>query len=143
MMLPTSFWLHPLGWLTAAVAAAGVIPALLSLSNRIGRKRQHPARIEAIRQHTGQVIEIVCRPQTGLARPPGRPVPVCRFRPNRRRCPSVHYYLGLERQGRHLTLAIKALGDFTNQLSSQLETGQRLIARKAPTAPLIFAEKRR
>ena len=81
MMLPTSFWLHPLGWLTAAVAAAGVLPALLSLSNRIGRKRQHPARIEAIRQHAGHELEIVCRPQTRWPRPPAVQFPFAPSRP--------------------------------------------------------------
>jgi predicted ferric reductase len=126
MLLPNSFWLHPLGWLTAVVAATGVIPALLSLSNRIGRKRQHPARIEAIRQHAGQVMEIVCRPQTGW--------------PGHRAGQFLFADFGQTGEGAHpftiasdwnakdgtLTLAIKALGDFTNQLSSQLETGQRL-----------------
>ncbi|MBK7464360.1 MAG: ferric reductase-like transmembrane domain-containing protein [Betaproteobacteria bacterium] len=127
MMLPTSFWLHPLGWLTAAVAAAGVIPALLSLSNRIGRKRQHPACIEAIRQHAGQVIEIVCRPQTGW---PGHRAGQFLFADFGRTGEGAHPFTiasDWNAKDGTLTLAIKALGDFTNQLSSQLETGQRLI----------------
>ncbi len=127
MMLPTSFWLHPLGWLTAAVAAAGVIPALLSLSNRIGRKRQHPARIEAIRQHAGQVMEIVCRPQTGW---PGHRAGQFLFADFGRTGEGAHPFTiasDWNAKDGTLTLAIKALGDFTNQLSSQLETGQRLI----------------
>jgi len=42
MMLPGSFWQQPLGWLTALLAAAGVVPALLSLSGHIGRPAPIP-----------------------------------------------------------------------------------------------------
>ena len=62
MMLPGSFWAQPLGWLTALLAAAGVVPAVLSLSGRIGRQRQYPAKIETLNQHGDGILEVTCRP---------------------------------------------------------------------------------
>ena len=65
LMLPGSFWQQPLGWLTAVLAAAGLVPAALSLSGRIGRQHRYLARIDALRQHGDGILEIVCRPRAG------------------------------------------------------------------------------
>ncbi len=124
MLLPASYWQSPLGWLTATLAATGTVPALLSLAGRIGRRRQHAARIEAIRQHPGQLLEIVCRPLAGW--------------PGHRAGQFLFIDFGLRGEGAHpftiasdwngqqgtLTLAIKALGDFTRQLPSLVQPGQ-------------------
>ena len=127
MLLPTNFWSSPLGWLTAAFAAAAVVPALLSLSNRIGRNRQYAATLERINQQDDQVLEIVCRPQTGW--------------PGHRAGQFLFANFGQPGEGAHpftiasawsaqegtLTLAIKALGDFTATLSASLKTGQQVV----------------
>lgn len=127
MLMPATFWQSPLGWLTAALAAAAVVPALLSLSNRIGRNRQHPATLETIRQQDDQVLEIVCRPQAGW--------------PGHRAGQFLFADFGQPGEGAHpftiasawnakdgtLTLAIKALGDFTATLAGRLQTGQQVV----------------
>lgn len=138
MLLPASFWQQPLGWLTAALAAAGIIPALLSLSNRIGRKRQFPALIEAIHKHEGQVIEIICRPQPAW--------------PRHRAGQFLFTNFGQPAEGAHpftiasawnpqdgtLTLAIKALGDFTAKLPALAQPGCKLML-EGPYGSFDFA----
>lgn len=126
MLLPASYWQSPLGWLTAALAAAGVIPALLSLAGRIGRKRQHAASIEAIRQHPGQLLEIVCRPLAGW---PGHRAGQFLFVNFGQRGEGAHPFTiasDWNRQEGTLTLAIKALGDFTRALPSLVRAGQQI-----------------
>ncbi len=126
MLMPNSFWSQPLAWLSASFAAAGIIAALLSLSNRIGRNHQYSARIETINPHAGQVLEIVCRPQAAW--------------PGHRAGQFLFANFGQPGEGAHpftiasawdakigtLTLAIKALGDFTAALPEQIQTGQIL-----------------
>jgi len=127
ILLPNSFWATPLGWLTAALAAAGVVPALLSLSNRIGRQRKYPAVLESVRQAGDQVLEIVCRPQTAW---PGHKAGQFLFADFGQRGEGAHPFTIASawdaRQGT-LTLAIKALGDFTGTLAGTLPTGQQVV----------------
>lgn len=127
MLMPTNFWQQPLGWLTVALALAGAITALLSLTNQIGRKQQHPAQIESIKQHQNQVLEIICRPHPGW--------------PGHRAGQFLFANFGQPGEGAHpftiasawnpqhgtLTLAIKALGDFTAKLPDLLQPGSRLM----------------
>lgn len=127
MLMPTNFWQQPLGWLTVTLALAGVISALLSLSNRIGRKQKHPAQVESIKQHQNQVLEIVCRPYASW--------------PGHRAGQFLFADFGQPGEGAHpftiasawnpqlgtLTLAIKALGDFTAKLPDLLQPGSHLM----------------
>ncbi len=124
ILMPANFWQSPLGWLTAALAAAGVVPALLSLSNRIGNQRKHLAIIESISNKEDQILEIVCRPQSGW--------------PGHKAGQFLFADLGKAGEGGHpftiasawhaeqgtLTLAIKSLGDFTASLPENLQIGQ-------------------
>ena len=138
MMLPASFWQQPLAWLTAALAAAGGIPALLSLSNRIGRTRQYPALIEGIRQHDGQVIEIICRPQAAW---PGHRAGQFLFANFGQTSEGAHPFTiasAWNPQEGTLTLAIKALGDFTAKLPTLAQAGRKLVL-EGPYGSFDFA----
>lgn len=126
VLLPASFWQQRLGWLTAALAAAGFIPALLSLTNRIGRRRQYMAEILSVHQHTGQVLEIVCRPQ----RPwPGHVAGQFLFADFGLRGEGAHPFTiasDWQPDDCRLSLAIKALGDFTAKLPALVRAGQHI-----------------
>ena len=127
ILMPDTFWQSPLGWLTSAMAAAGIVPALLSLSNRIGRNRQHPAQIVSINQHEGKLLEIICRPTEGW--------------PGHRAGQFLFANFGQRGEGAHpftiasawnpldgtLTLAIKALGNFTTKLPVLVQPGQMFL----------------
>lgn len=141
MMLPDSFWGQPLGWLTAAMALAGIIPALLSLSNRIGRQRQFPAVVERILRHDSQVLELVCRPQATW---PGHRAGQFLFADFGQKAEGAHPFTIASdwnpRQGT-LTLAIKALGDFTATLASRLQVGS-LLRLEGPYGNFDFLAKK-
>lgn len=126
ILMPASFWTTPLAWLTTALAVAGCVAALLSLSDRIGRQRQHTATIEAVKQQDDRILEVVCRPQATW--------------PGHRAGQFLLADFGAKAEGHHpftiasawnpavgtLTLAIKALGDFTSTLPEQLQAGQTM-----------------
>jgi predicted ferric reductase len=127
ILMPDTFWQSPLGWLTAAMAAAGIVPALLSLSNRIGRNRQHPAQIVSINQHEGKLLEIVCRPTEGW---PGHRAGQFLFADFGQRGEGAHPFTiasAWNPQDGTLTLAIKALGDFTTKLPVLVQPGQMFL----------------
>jgi predicted ferric reductase len=127
ILMPSAFWQSPLGWLTVAMAAAGVISALLSLSNRIGRSRQHLAQIVSINQHDGKLLEIVCRPNRGW---PGHHAGEFLFADFGQRGEGAHPFTiasAWDPQDGTLTLAIKALGDFTTKLPGLVQPGQQLV----------------
>jgi predicted ferric reductase len=125
MLMPKDFWLQPLGWLTAAVAAVGVVPALLSLAGRIGRRHRHPATIVELRQHAGQIAEIVCRP----ANWPGHQAGQFLLADFGTRGEGAHPFTiasAWDESHGTLTLAVKALGDFTTRLPKLLTVGAPL-----------------
>lgn len=140
MLMPGSFWQSPLGWLTAAVAAAGIVPALLSLSNRIGRNRQHRAEIVSLSRHEGKLLEIVCRPEKNW---PGHRAGQFLFANFGSRGEGAHPFTiasAWNAQDGTLTLAIKALGDFTAQLPELIEVGQT-ITLEGPYGAFDFSAK--
>ncbi|MBK7416101.1 MAG: ferric reductase-like transmembrane domain-containing protein [Dechloromonas sp.] len=127
ILMPATFWQNPLGWLTATMAAAGAISALLSLSNRIGRNRQHPAQIVSINQHEGKLLEIVCRPTEGW---PGHRAGQFLFADFGQRGEGAHPFTiasAWNSKDGTLTLAIKALGDFTTKLPVLVQPGQMFL----------------
>ncbi|MGB4062339.1 MAG: ferric reductase-like transmembrane domain-containing protein [Azonexus sp.] len=140
MLMPTTFWQSPLGWLTAALAAAGVVPALLSLTNRIGRNRQHRAEIVSISQHDGKLLEIVCRPLAGW---PGHSAGQFLFANFGPRGEGAHPFTiasAWNAQDGTLTLAIKALGDFTAKLPALIKAGQT-VTLEGPYGAFDFSAK--
>lgn len=140
LLMPKEFWQTPLAWVTAAVAALGVGPALLSVSGRIGARRKFPAVVEQIERHADGVLEIVCRPQTAW--------------PGHRAGQFLFADFGNAGEGAHpftiasawqptrgtLKLAIKSLGDFTTTLPGHLEIGQPLTL-EGPYGAFDFAAK--
>lgn len=124
LLMPDEFWQTPLAWATTAVAALGVLPALLSLAGRIGRKRQYAATITQIRQADEQTLEIDCRPQGNW---PGHQAGQFLFVDFGVRGEGAHPFTiasAWQPQSGTLTLAVKALGDFTRRLPAQLKENQ-------------------
>lgn len=137
ILLPAAFWQSPLGWLTAALAAAGVIPALLSLANRIGRNRKYSATIETIRQADEQTLEIVCRPHAW----PGHRAGQFLFADFGQTGEGAHPFTIASAWHDHegtLTLAIKSLGDFTASLPGKIHSGQQIFL-EGPYGSFDFA----
>ena len=62
LLLPDPYWLNPLGWLTGLLAFAGLIPAYLSVTNRIGYNRQYPHALNRSNNTPAILSKVVCRP---------------------------------------------------------------------------------
>lgn len=125
VLMPSSYWQTPIAWLSLLVAALGILPALLSLTGRIGRKRQRTARIESIHQPADGLLEIVCRPQGWPGHRAGQFVLADFGKPREGHHPFTLASAWDARQGT-LTLCIKALGDFTQTLPDHLTAGQSI-----------------
>ena len=126
MMLPRDFWQQPLGWLTALLGIAGIIPALPSLSGRIGKKRQYPAQIEALHRHADGILEVTCRPHNDWPGHRAGQFLLANFGTTAEGAHPFTIASAWQRQTGTLTLAIKALGDFTSQLPQALHVGQSI-----------------
>ncbi len=58
VLIKTEYWSQPVGWVVAILLLSGSASALLSLTGRIGRKRQVQGVIESIDSHPGvRVVE--------------------------------------------------------------------------------------
>ncbi len=125
VMMPRDWWSQPLAWTTAALAALGTIAAVWSLSGRVGRSQKHVARVEAVSVQSDGVVEVVLRPEATW--------------PGHRAGQFLLVDFGHRLEGAHpftiasawsvssgtLTLAIKALGDYTRSLPQRLHAGDR------------------
>lgn len=124
VLMPGEWWTTPLAWISAALAAGGVLAAGLSLSGRIGQARRHAASIEELKELGDDVLEVRLRPSAGW--------------PGHRAGQFVLVDFGHRLEGAHpftvasawsaeqgtLTIAVKGLGDYTRSLPSRLVVGQ-------------------
>ncbi|WP_153147859.1 ferric reductase-like transmembrane domain-containing protein [Dechloromonas sp. H13] len=126
MMLPGSFWAQPLGWLTALLAAAGIVSTLLSLSGHIGRPRRYPAQIEALTRHGDGILEVTCRPHDDWPGHRAGQFLLANFGTPAEGAHPFTIASAWQRKTGTLTLAIKALGDYTGTLPQSLRVGQTI-----------------
>lgn len=124
LLMPADYWRQPLGWLSALVATVGAAAGVQALAGRLGAARRIAARVTAIRRYPDAVVEVVCRPDAAW--------------PGHRAGQHVLVDFGHAGEGAHpftiasawrpergeLTLAIKALGDYTRALPGRLLVGQ-------------------
>ncbi len=139
LLMPKDFWQTPLAWLTLAVTAVGVVPALLSLSGRIGRSRRHAAQIERIETCPDRVLLVSLRP---TAQWPGHTAGQFVFADFGHRGEGPHPFTiasAWSPDDGTLTLAIKALGDYTATLAQRLTVGQPVML-EGPYGRFDFAE---
>ena len=139
LLMPKDFWQTPLAWLTLAVAAVGVVPALLSLAGRIGRSRQHAAQIDSIETCPDRVLLVGLRP---TAQWPGHTAGQFVFADFGHRGEGPHPFTiasAWSPDDGTLTLAIKALGDYTATLAQRLTVGQPVML-EGPYGRFDFAE---
>lgn len=121
-LLPANYWAGLTGALTAVLLLTGSVSACLSLTQRIGRTRQHEGRIVALTQR-GDVLEVVCDP--GEHWPDHRPGQFAFVTFDRAEGAHPFTIASAPRQrSRRITFEIKALGDYTRQLAHRLQVGQ-------------------
>ena len=128
VLAPSGWWLQPVGLLLAVSALVGVYGAVIALSGRIGRKRRYQGNVLGVKQHKSGVLEVTCQLPKSWSHQPGQfafltfdrfegahPFTLC----------SANHADG------QVTFAIKALGDYTTRLQTELQAG-RAVAVEGP-----------
>jgi predicted ferric reductase len=120
LLAPPAYWAQPAGALLALCLAVGVPAAFVSLAGHIGRRRQLAGTVAAVRQ-VGDVAEIDCRLDAPFAHRPGQFAFVT-FDPKEGAHPFT--IASAARDDGTVRFCVKALGDHTRRLGSQLVAGQ-------------------
>lgn len=121
VLAPADWWLQPAGLLLAVVTVVGVYCALIALSGRIGHTRRYQGRVQSVKQHPGDVLEVTCQLPKQWQHQPGQFAFITfdRFE-------GAHPFTvnSASRGDGQVRFAIKALGDYTTRLQTELEVGR-------------------
>lgn len=122
VLLKTSYWTYVIGWLIAALMAAGAVAAVYILFQRVGRTRQAVGTVEAVTQHQdGRIVSVrICLKD----RWPGHEAGQFAFvRFAGREAPHPFTISSSWHDDGLLTFVIKGLGDYTSALPATLTPG--------------------
>ncbi len=121
VLAPAGWWTGPAGLLLAVSTIIGVYAAFIALTGQIGRTRRYLGHVLSVKQHKGEVLEVTCQLPKSWTHKPGQfafltfdrfegahPFTVC----------------GADQGNGQVTFAIKALGDYTTRLQTELEVGR-------------------
>lgn len=121
-LLPLKYWSGPTGLLQAMLLAGGTVAALISLAQRIGRRRRHAGRIASVTGR-GNVLEVVCDPGPHWKGHRAGQFAFVTFDRMEGAHPFTIASAPLQ-DSRLITFQIKALGDYTARLAQRLHAGQ-------------------
>ena len=121
VLSPPSYWMQPIGALTAILIIGGVFASIISLAGLIGRRRQVDGSIASVRS-IGDVTEITCQLDAKWDHHRAGQFAFITFD----RFEGAHPFTiaSADRGDRTITFCIKALGNFTRQLAQQIQIGQ-------------------
>ena len=122
LLAPADYWTQPAGWLLGLMLAAGVYGSVSALTGRIGRTRQVAGEIIALEQIAPDIVTVHCRLEDGWnGHQPGQ-FAFITFDLQEGAHPFT--IASANRSDRSISFQIKALGDFTRDLSNRFKTGQ-------------------
>ena len=121
VLAPAGWWTEPAGLLLAVSALVGVYCAFIALSGRIGRTRRYQGQVLSVKQHKGGVLEVVCQLPKQWTHKPGQ-FAFLTFD----RFEGAHPFTvsSADHGDGQVSFAIKALGDYTRRLQTELEVGR-------------------
>ncbi|NMG53818.1 ferredoxin reductase family protein [Aromatoleum aromaticum] len=122
VLAPTAYWSEPTGLLLAGALSAGTLAAVWSLTGRIGRGRQAHGVVTAVASPAPDVTEVVCRLDGNWRGHHAGQFAFVTFN----RIEGAHpFTIASADQGdRSVRFQIKALGDYTRELSRRIAVGQ-------------------
>ncbi len=123
-LAPLTYWQQPVGLVLGTLLLAGSVSAALSLSGRIGQRRQSKGTIVEISRTTADVIEVVVKVEG--AWPGHRAGQFAYLRFDRVEGAHPFTIASADHRDGLLRFQIKALGDFTRRLPQRLAVGQGL-----------------
>lgn len=146
VLAPPAYWLQPIGLLLALLLTAGAISSVLSLTARIGQRRQVGGTIVSVCNSFTDITAVQCHLDPGWkGHRPGQFAFVTFDRSE-----GAHPFTiaSADRGDRNITLQIKGLGDYTRGLAQRLQPGQAVsvegpygqfdLARRNPQAQQIW-----
>lgn len=119
-LAPAAYWLQAAGILLGVAALIGSWSALVSLSGRIGYSRRFSGTVRCVAKH-GDILEVQLSVPAWRGHHAGQ---FAFFTVDRRESAHPFTLASADRDDGVLTFQIKALGDYTRRLGSQLEVGQ-------------------
>lgn len=121
VLAPAGWWLEPAGALLAVTAVVGVYCAFIALSGGIGRTRRYQGTVLNVNQHHGDVLEVTCQLPKQWSHRPGQFAFITfdRFE-------GAHPFTinSADHASGQVSFAIKALGDYTTRLQTELDVGR-------------------
>lgn len=136
VLLRTTYWTYVIGWLVAALMAAGCAAAVYILFKRVGRTRQAVGAIEAATQHQdGRIVAVrICLKDRWPGHEAGQ-FAFVRFADDEQ--PHPFTISSSWRDDGLLTFVIKGLGDYTSALPATLTPGS-LVTVEGPYGRFTF-----
>ena len=121
VLAPAGWWTQPAGILLAIAAVVGVSCAGIALSGRIGHKRRYQGRVLSVTQHHASVLKVTCQLPSEWSHQAGQ-FAFLTFD----RFEGAHPFTvsSADHGDGQVTFAIKALGDYTTRLQTELAAGR-------------------
>ncbi|MDW7749125.1 FAD-binding oxidoreductase, partial [Halomonas sp.] len=122
LLAPLKWWQQPTGWLMTLLFVGGAVASLQSLTGQIGRSRRYKGVVEAVKQTSGNITEVVC--EMGKRWPGHQAGQFALVTFDRIEGAHPFSLSSADNDSGQLSLHIKALGDYTRKLPQQLSSGQ-------------------
>lgn len=136
-----SYWSQPIGWLVALLMLTGTVSAVIVLTRQVGRKRKVHGVVQSLMTYPKlKVVEGTIALQDGWkGHAPGQFAFV--YSKSKEGPHPYTIASAWDEQERTLTFIVKALGDWTSQLSQSLQEGMEVIV-EGPYGRFNFEDDR-
>lgn len=122
LLAPLKWWQQPTGWLMALLIVGGTVASLQSLTGQIGRSRRYKGLVQAVKQTSANITEVVC--DMGWRWPGHQAGQFALVTFDRIEGAHPFSLAGADNDSGQLSFHIKALGDFTRKIPRKLHSGQ-------------------
>ncbi|MBK1780522.1 ferric reductase-like transmembrane domain-containing protein [Advenella sp. WQ 585] len=126
VLAPANYWMQPLGILLVILFIPACIASVISLAGMVGKPRQSTGTITSIQAHNTGITEVTCKMDTSWKEHHAGQFAFLTFDHHE----GAHPFTISSAPGsdKHISFQIKALGDYTRQLSGKITVGQKIKA---------------
>ncbi|MBK1887871.1 MULTISPECIES: ferredoxin reductase family protein [Marinobacter] len=122
LLAPLKWWQQPTGWLMTLLIAGGAVAGLQSLTGQIGRSRRYKGLVQAVKQTSANITEVVC--DMGKRWPGHQAGQFALVTFDRIEGAHPFSLSSADDDSGQLSFHIKALGDYTRKIPRKLRSGQ-------------------
>jgi len=124
LLAPLKWWHQPTGWLMALLIAGGAVASLQSLTGQIGSSRRYKGLVQAVRQTSTNITEVVC--EMGKRWPGHQAGQFALVTFDRIEGAHPFSVSSADNDSGQIGFHIKALGDYTRKIPHKLQPGQHV-----------------